>query len=110
MVPDGEGGWISPTVLFQRDVSEVRDLLLKIMRGEKTKDRDKLMAANLILNRALGTPKQAISIVDDTDESKPPIDLGALPLDVLKALAIAARLDNGTIIDMELDPSRGGGE
>lgn len=103
MIPDGEGGWITPTELFQRDVAEAHQILLKVIRDPKAKDRDKLMGIKLLMDRALGTPKQQISVVDDSDESSAPIDLGKLPLDVLLALRKAARLDDTDIIDIEPD-------
>ena len=107
MIPDGDGGWISPTEFFQRDVAEAHGILLKIMRSEKVKDRDRLMAVNMLFNRALGTPKQNVSIVDDTETDSPPIDLGQLPLDVLRLLMTAPRLVEAPIIDAALDPARG---
>lgn len=103
LLPDGQGGFISRTQLFQRDVVEAHGILLQIIRDPKAKDRDKLMGIKMLMDRALGTAKQEISITTEDEASDSPIDLGSLPLDVLRVLAEAARLNHGTIIDVDSD-------
>lgn len=103
-LPDGLGGIIGRIELFEQNVVEVRDKLLSIVRDPKAKHRDQIAAGNILLNRALGVPKQQINLSLEDDKEESIYDMDSLPLDVLEKLVLATKAEySGQIIDVEPD-------
>ncbi len=102
------------TKLLQRSTPQAIRLLVKIVRDEEASNRDRIKAAELILDRALGKAPQAVDLHIDTEKLQPwqrmmaesivptEQDLPALPA----AITVSGTkwLDHGPVADdWELD-------
>ena len=104
MLPDGKGGFISRTELFQRDVVEVVETLMTIVRDPKSKDRDKIVAGKILIEHAFGAPKQHVDLTDHTTDNVRTIVADDIPLDELRKLVNAKVIElDAEIVDDDGD-------
>lgn len=83
-LPDGTK--ITQTQLFQRNIAEVHQVLVDIVLSPSSKDRDKIVAGKILMDRAFGTPKQQIEVNNTGDASAHAINLKQETTEALREL------------------------
>lgn len=93
-----DGRLVSRTELFQMHLGDAVQCLADVLHSEKSKDRDRIVAAKILIEHAVGTPKQHVEVNSTSDRQN--ANVIAVTLDQTDVSTLKALL-NAEVIDVE---------